>query len=41
MEYDNLKKLALYNKNIPLPGDTLPNFHYQNKFKIDAPSVPG
>jgi hypothetical protein len=43
MEYENLKELALYTKNTPLPGYTFPNFLYlltQNKFKIDAQYIP-
>ena len=43
MEFDNLKKLALYVKNTPLPGYTFPNFLFllaQNKFKIDAQYIP-
>ncbi|MCX6661367.1 MAG: sulfotransferase [Euryarchaeota archaeon] len=43
MEFDNLKQRALYVKNTPLPGYTLPNFLYllaQNKFKINAQYIP-
>lgn len=28
MEFDNLKQLALYTKNTPLPGYTFPNLLY-------------
>lgn len=43
MEFDNLKELALYTKNTPLPGYILPNFLYlllQSKFKIDPQYIP-
>lgn len=43
MEYDNLRQLALYVKNTPLPGYTLPNILYllaENRFKINAQYIP-
>jgi hypothetical protein len=43
MEFDNLQKQALFVKNTPLPGYTLPNFLYllaQNKFKVNLQYIP-
>ena len=43
MEFDDLRKQALFVKNTPLPGYTLPNLLFlltQNRFKVNAQYIP-